>query len=297
MDKDLRKIIDKNGLTFKRITIKSNVRIIDTQDGIFAIKKKGNRDINETYRYLKSRAFDYFPEKIDENDKYEIYEYIEEIKQPYEQKAIDMMYVLSLLHSKTTFYKEVDFDYYKEIYENVNNQIEYLYNYYNDIITLIEKEIYMSPSSYLFARNITKVYVTLQFCKENIEKWYEKVKDNKKMRVATIHNNVCIDHLLKRDKPYLISWNQNKIDMPIYDLLCFYKKHYLDFDFTELFHLYESRYILLEEERILLFVLIALPEKLEFNDTQYNMCIKSSRFFDYLYKSEKLITTYSKSKH
>lgn len=297
MDSQLRKIIDKNGLALKKITIKSNVRIIDTQTGIFAIKKKGNRNINETYRYLKSRAFDYFPEKIDENDKYEIYEYIEEIEQPYEQKAIDVMYVLSLLHSKTTFYKEVDFDYYKEIYENVSNQIEYLYNYYNDIISLIEKEVYMSPSSYLFARNITKVYETLQFCKENIEKWYEKVKDNKKMRVATIHNNVCIDHLLKRDKPYLISWNKNKIDMPIYDLLCFYKKHYLDFDFTELFHLYESRYMLLEEEKNLLFVLIALPDKLEFNDTQYNMCIKSSHFFDYLYKSEKLITTYNKSKH
>ena len=297
MDSELRKIIDKNNLSFKKITIKSNVRIIDTLSGTYAFKRKGSNNINNMYKYLKSRAFDYFPELIDENDKYEMYEYIEEVNQPWEQKAIDIMYVLSLLHSKTTFYKEIDFDYYKEIYENINNKIEYLYNYYNDIIMLIEKEIYMSPANYLFARNVTKIYESLHFCKQNIEKWYEKVKDNKKMRVVTIHNNVCIDHFLKKDKPYLISWNKNKIDMPIYDLLCFYKNHYLDFDFIELFHIYESRYTLLEEEKILLFVLIALPEKIEFNDNEYNLCIKNSHFFDYLVKSEKLIFSYSERKH
>lgn len=182
MDNELRNIIEKNNLSPKKITIKNNVRIIDTSKGTFAIKKKGNRDLDATYKYLKSRAFDYFPEKIDENNDYEIYEYIDEIDEPNEQKAVDMMYLLSLLHSKTTFYKEIDFDYYKEIYENVNSQIEYLYNYYTDIITIIEKSVYMSPSSYLIARNINKIYQTINYCHDNIEKWYEKIKDKKNAR-------------------------------------------------------------------------------------------------------------------
>ncbi len=297
MDNELRKLITKNNLSCKKITLKNNVRIINTPKGTFAIKKKTSKNINNVYKYLKSRAFDYFPEKVDENDEYEIYEYIDDIDEPNEQKAIDIMYVLSLLHNKTTFYKEVDFDYYKEIYENVNYRLEYLYNYYNDIIAIIEKDVYMSPSNYLIARNITKVYETIKFCQDGIEKWYELIKDKKRMRVATIHNNVCIDHILKKDKPYLISWNKNKTDMPIYDLLCFYKNHYLDFDFIDLFHIYESRYLLLEEEKLLLFILIAIPDKLELNDTEYNLCVKSSHFFDYLYKSENLITTYDQPKH
>lgn len=297
MDNEFRKIIDKNNLLLKRITLKNNVKIVDTSKGIFAIKQKGNRNLEDIYKYLRSRAFDYFPNKIDENDEYEMYEYIEDSEEPVEQKAIDMMYLLSLLHSKTTFYKEIDFDYYKEIYENIHTRLEYLYNYYTDIITVAEKKVYMSPSSYLIARNFSKIYQTINYCNISLEKWYEKIKDKKKMRVVSIHNNICIDHFIKKDKPYFISWNNSRIDMPIYDLLCFYKKHYLDFDFSELFNIYESRYALLEEERILLFILIAIPERLELNDNEYNLCIKISRFFDYLFKSEKLITNYGEPKH
>jgi len=297
MDNNFRKIIEKNELNLKRITIKKNVRIVDTDNGSFVIKRKINNNLDSVYKYLKSRAFDYFPNKLDETTELEMYEYIEDSDEPIEQKAIDIMYLLSLLHSKTTFYKEIDFDYYKEIYENINARLEYLYNYYNDIISLIEKEVYMSPSNYLIARNFTTIYQTINYCHTNLEKWYDKIKDKKKMRVVNIHNNICLEHFLKSEKPYFISWNNSKIDMPLYDLLCFYKRHYLDLDFSELFHIYESRYTLLEEERMLLFILIAIPDKIELNDTEYNLCIKISRFFDYLYKSQNLITTYEELKH
>ena len=32
-----------------------------------------------------------------------------------------------------------------------------------------------------------------------------------------------------------------------------------------------------------------MPERLELNDNEYNLCIKISRFFDYLFKSEKKV--------
>ena len=67
---------------------------------------------------------------------------------------MDLIYLLSLLHSKTTFYREVDIDHNKEIYETTINNLDYLNNYYTNLITSIEKEVYMSPSSYLIARNI-----------------------------------------------------------------------------------------------------------------------------------------------
>ena len=41
----------------------------------------------------------------------------EEIKIEKEQKIIDLINILTLLHSKTTMYKEIDIDYYKYIYE------------------------------------------------------------------------------------------------------------------------------------------------------------------------------------
>ena len=92
MDKEIRSIVRKNALVPKKLTIKNNVRIIDTEKGSFVFKKKGNnRNVDNIYKYLTSRAFDYYPNKIDETDEYEMYEYIEDYNEPIEQKAVDII--------------------------------------------------------------------------------------------------------------------------------------------------------------------------------------------------------------
>ena len=291
MNNDLRGKISKYKLPGEVFTIKSGARIIDNK---IVIKNKVNDSIDRTYDYLKSRAFDYFPSLLDSSDGYEVYPYIEDIYEPREQKAMDMMHLLSLLHSKTTFYREVDIDKNKEIYENIINNINYLNDYYNELISLIEKEVYMSPSSYLIARNINIIFSSIYYVRDNIEKWYKKIENNKNERVSYIHNNINLDHYVKRDKPYLISWNKSRIDNPIYDLLSFYKNHYLDFDFDDLFHYYESNYPLKEDERLLLFTYMAIPPVMDKSGSEYDMCIKINKTIDYLYKTSNLIMNYQK---
>ena len=249
-------ILDRYNISNKKITIRNNARILDDK---IVIKNKKRDDIDDIYGYLKSRSFDYFPYPIEMNDKYEVYPYLKDMYEPYEQKAMDLMHLLSLLHSKTTFYREVDIDRNKEIYEDIEQKLEYLDGFYNDLITRIEKEVYMSPSSYLIARNINIIFGSIYYARDSLDKWYEKVRNNKNERVVNIHNNISLEHYIKNEKPYLISWNNSKIDSPIYDLLSFYKNHYLDFDFDDLFHFYESSYPLKEEERFLLFTYMAMP--------------------------------------
>ncbi len=291
MNNDLRGKISKYKLPGEVFTIKSGARIIDNK---IVIKNKVNDSIDRTYDYLKSRAFDYFPSLLESSDGYEVYPYIEDIYEPREQKAMDMMHLLSLLHSKTTFYREVDIDKNKEIYENIINNINYLNDYYNELISLIEKEVYMSPSSYLIARNINIIFSSIYYVRDNIEKWYKKIENNKNERVSYIHNNINLDHYVKRDKPYLISWNKSRIDNPIYDLLSFYKNHYLEFDFDDLFHYYESNYPLKEDERLLLFTYMAIPPVMDKSGSEYDMCIKINKTIDYLYKTSNLIMNYQK---
>jgi len=274
-----------------RLTIKSNAKIIDNK---IVVKTRRNNSLDKTYRYLKSRSFDYFPEPLLLDDRYEAYPYIEDTEEPLEQKAIDLTHLLSLLHSKTTFYREVDIDKNKEIYEEILARLEYLNNYYTDLITLIEKEVYMSPSSYLIARNINIIFQSIYFSKDSIESWYKKIEDKKNERVVNIHNNINLDHYIKSDKPYLISWNKSRIDSPIYDLLSFYKNHYLELDFVDLFHYYENNYPLKEEERLLLFTYMAIPPKIEIENSEYKMCIKINKIIDYLYKTSNLIMNYQK---
>ena len=296
MENNLREILKNNNIAFNKITLKNGVKIISAEDRESYVIKKEKKDLTTTYNYLLSRSFDYFPKIILKEKDYSIYEYISDVEEPLEQRMLDMITLLTMLHSKTTFYKEIDIDNYKYLYETINNRLEYLYNYYSDVISLVEKSIYMSPSGYLIARNINKIFETINYCRNELDNWYELIKDKRKVRVVNIHNNLSLDHYLKSDKSYFISWNKNKIDMPIYDLVVLYKKYYLDFDFYELFNYYESRYPLTLEERKILFILISIPDKLVFDDNEYKNSIKCRKFFDYIYKANELITMYKNIK-
>lgn len=289
--KEINSLLRKHDLKPVRYCKKGKATVIDTRKGKFVIKEKVKN--NEIYKYLESRSFNYYPKFIsNEAENYEITEYIDEIDMPSEQKIMDLIDLVILLHNKTTYYEEITEDDYKKIFEDISNNIEYLESYYTDLITVIESKVYMSPSEYLLARNISKIFASLNFCKYELKKWYELVKSKKKQRYVVLHNNLSIDHFLKNKGSYLISWDKAKIDNPIFDLYKLYKRHGLDYDFDPILKRYERGYPLLEEERKLLFILISLPDLIEFEQNEYNMCKKISRTIDFLYKTDNLISPY-----
>ena len=190
-------------------------------------------------------------------------------------------------------YKEIDIDNYKCIYENTLNKIDEIYSYYNIVMDNIEEAIYMSPADYLISRNISFIYSALNFAKNNIEKWYKMIENKRKIRVVVNHNNVSLDHYLRSDKPYLISWNKSKIDMPIFDLISLYNNHYLDFDYTELINIYLSKYPLTDEEMILFLTFISIPNKINKSESTYQTVLNIRKQLDYLYKTSELVKKYN----
>lgn len=285
---EINEVLKKNNLRTNSYRKLGRAILVNTNEGKKVIKEKGQNDI---YRYLQSRNFNYYPNII-ETDNYEIIEYVEETEMPSEQKMLDMIKLIALLHNKTTYYKEVSEDEYMKIYEDITNNIEYLYSYYTDLISVIETRVYMSPSEYLLARGISKIFNSLNYTKYEVDRWYELVKEKRKQRYVVLHNNLELDHFIKNNDSYLISWEKSKIDIPIFDIYKLYKKHALDFDFSILLKSYEQDYPLLDEERELLFILISLPDKIEFNTTNYEMCKKISKLLDYLYKTDELVSPY-----
>lgn len=285
----LNNILEKYNLKPIKYTYKNNIIIIKTSEDIYVLKDNNNY---KTYQYLKSRGFINYLEPINNDDNYEITKYINSIDLPNEQKILDIIELTSILHKKTLHYKEINEDDIKKIYEDINNNITYLYSYYNDIMSIIESKVFMSPNEYLLARNISKVYQALNFCQNEINNWYQKVKNIKKQRQVVLHNNLSLDHILYSNIPYLISWNKSKIDSPIYDLYRLYKTHSVEYDFTELLKKYETIFPLLEEERILFFILIALPDVVELNKSNITSCLNINKFVIELDKTKNLISPY-----
>lgn len=276
-----------------KIEIRGRVTILTTDKGIFCLKPKDEtrQDIPtlNVYEYLNSRSFYYYPRKLDlSTDDVEVREYIREDHIPREQKIVDLVDLMSLLHNKTTHYKEVDLDDYKKIYEDLKNNIIYLTSYYNDLISIIESHIIMSPKEYLLARNITMIFKSLYFCEVELEHWYEMIKEKRKQRVVVLHNNLNLNHFLRNENSYFINWEKAKVGIPIFDFYKLYRAHALEFDFDELLKRYEHHYPLKREERLLLFILISMPDKIELKKSEFKSCEYISQKMDELFKAKEI---------
>lgn len=293
--KQLHEFLKKYHLKPTRYQKEGKVYFVEADGDTYAIKKKGESK-GDIYQYLNSRHFNYYPEILEEDENYEVTPYIPSLDYPKDQKIVDLVDLVALLHSKTTFYKEVEEDYFKKIYEDIAGNIEHLEEYYSDMIEMIEKEIYPSPPAYLLSRNIALFFSSLYYAKEQLETWYALVNQKSRTRFVVLHNNLKLDHFIKNNNAYLTSWSLSRIDIPIFDLYKLYKNHALEFDFEFLLQEYEKKYPLLEEERMLLFLLISLPEKLEFEDSMFKTCQYFTREIDLLYKCSKWLPSYGKAK-
>lgn len=287
------KFLKRNGLEPKKIQKNKSSTIIETNDKKKYVLKEYTADMKRKFDYLSSRNFNFFPASFD-LDKYNVYEYIENNDISDEERLYDIMDLISLLHTKTTRYKNIDIDDYKIIYEEIDKELNYLNSYYTELNDLIDEEIYMAPSKYLLARNISKIYSALYFCREELENWYDLVKNSTKTRVAYIHNNLELSHLLRNDNPYLISWEKSKVDLPIYDIYNLYRKYYKLADFDVLLNNYQKRYPLKEEEIKLLFIKISIPFKIEFTKDEFSNTKKVKDLLEYLTRGDKLIRPYYK---
>ncbi len=277
-----------------RYTIRGKCTILETTSGNFVVKKKPkNKDIPGLFNYLKSRNFNSFPEIYTDNrdDNY-IYEYIEDDNLINPQKSEDLINVVGLLHSKTSFNKEVSEETFKEIYENVQNNILYLKEYYLKYYELFLNPIYMSPSEYEFVRNYSKLNAALNFSSKELDEWYSEVNSKKDERISLIHNNLSLDHFLRSDKDYLISWDNAKFDTPILDLFKLYQNNFWELEFSSLYKRYLSISPLSNAEQRLFFILISMPLEIKFSGSEFEKCKEMRKCLDYVYKTEEFLKPY-----
>lgn len=284
---NLNNILDKYDLIIKKYIQKDKIKIIDTNRGKFILKEK-QKDNNDLYNYLNNRQFNYYLDH-EEIDNYNIFPYIEQINIPKQEKGVDLVYILSILHNKTLYYQNIVLDDIKKQYEDFNNKIDDVNRYYFNLQDEIEQKIYYSPEQYLLIRNVSLIYSSLSFAKDKLKEWYEYKIKQKKERIVLLHNKPSIDHLLINDKKALISWDKSKRDIPIYDFLYFYKKNYDELEMNSLFDIYQSKFNYTKDEYLLFLVLIAIPEKVIFTGYHYNDTEKVYDMINYLNKTRNFI--------
>lgn len=262
-------------------------KIIDEE-----IVKKKDKNNEELFNYLESRDFHnylMFTERVDEES---TYPYIKDLSIDNYQKSEDLIGLVALLHNKTSYSKEINNEKHKKIRDNILGYVKHLDEYYYQMLDSIELIEFPSPSDTIFLRNYSKLLELFEFITNETNTWYENTSDKTKERVCLNHGSIRLDHLIKGDKEYLISWDNSSFDSPILDLINFYHEEWEKLDFEILLKKYLDKCSLTEDEKKLLFINLAIPEKItKYDDELINVSV-TRRLFDYIYKTEKLIRPY-----
>lgn len=263
---------------------KNNVILCDD-----CVLKKYNQNVLDIYSIFDMCGFGNYCNILSYDEEYIRYELLK-CKNCFERiRGIDFINVVALMHDKTQKYIDVDSSKYKNIYDLILGNINYLKEYYDNMIESIEFEKYMKPSSYLIARNYSIIVQSLDFASSSLEKWFKSVENNLSDRVCVVHNNLSLDHFIFSDKPYLISFDRAMVDTPVLDLYILYKKEFNNLNFDLLFNEYNNIFALNDDEKLLFYVLISITPKIEIYNDEFNDCININYIFKYIYKTLKFI--------
>ena len=100
---------------------------------------------------------------------------------------------------------------------------------------------------------------------------------------------MSLDHFIKGDKNYLISFDNYLVDTPILDLYKFYKKDGLKLDFVNLLKIYEENNKLDSDEKLLFNILISIPPKIEEVNDEFMNCSNIKNTLGYIYSSMNIV--------
>jgi len=283
--KTINKIKNELDLDIKKISLYNKIKFIETNKGNYIIKKTFD---NKVYRILEKNNFDNYIENTYKFNDYNLYPYIDDIEIDINEKALDLIYLMSKLHKNTSYYKNINIIELKEIYEAKKNQIKELNNYYDYLRFIIEEKNHYTTTDIYFMKNLSIIFMSLDLANKYLDEWYELVKEKTSIRISLIHNNLNLSHIIENNKPFLISWDNYKYDIPIYDFITFYKKEFKDLDFVDLFNIYKNNLKLTKDEILLVYIELLMPKKiiLEENDlkniyelTYQNIYLNKTYFF------------------
>ena len=277
---EIERILKKHNLHPKSYRKNKKTTIIETLDNKYVVKLNANN--YDIYNYLNSRDFNYYPPNYNNsNDNYDLSLYVDDYSIPSTQRMEDLVKTLAVLHHKTSYYQEVDLNDIKEIYENNKNELLELLKYYQELNDIIDSHVFMSPSEYLLVRNISLFYYMTNYSLRKFDEWYKMMDNKTSWRISLIHNNVSVEHMLINENRYLISWDKARNDIPIKDLISFYKQYYASINLSDLLNMYECHNVLSEEEKCLMFAILSIPKKISWTKDNLNdtMTINDEIFY------------------
>ncbi len=173
---------------------------------------------------------------------------------------------LARLHSISAKEINIDKEERTKHFENMIIQMDQEEEFLLSLLETFERKVYMSPFELMYCTYYHDFNQALSFSRKRLEEWYEKTKEQDKVRVVVIHGKFSNDHFLLDEKGYgyFINFERAQVGPPTHDLLPYLakslrgwpKKHE---DLVEWLYTYFKYFPFKEEELQLFLSYIAHP--------------------------------------
>lgn len=266
----------------------SNIKIIDNvkvfNDEV-VIKKKGDKDLEYLFAYLKSKNFYHIP-NIESKDEFYHFNYINDNSITDDDKYLELVRVVALLHQNTSYQKKISRDKYDSLYKYIDEYIAFYLNYFYEYLLLIETKEDNNMFELFFMNNYSFMINYFRDIKLILDDWYNKISDHDNERVSIIHNNLSLKHFIMGKEKILVSWDLYSIDSPLIDINKLIKNEYFKIDIDKVVREYLNNMELSIEEILLLKIIILLPMQIDFsNGNTLEKFKKLSFYLSYLKKA------------
>lgn len=246
-----------------KYTLVDNNKIITYPDKTIFIKKRSSYNIEEVYKYLDDHAVSNYLKPVEVTDKELIFPYFEKTSLTDDEISKRLVLNLTIWQNKTTTYQKLNLDEVKNFYESTKKEINYLFSYYRDIILQLETKVYYLPTEYLFLRNSSIINRQLKVAADLLEEWYETVKNKERERLVYCHGKCELAHFLPIDDGYFISLEQAHLGRVSDDIENLFRKNFSSIDLVTTYNLYQRKYPYTLDEKLFLFVKLAIPPKID----------------------------------
>lgn len=246
-----------------KYTLVDNNKIITYPDKTIFIKKRSSYNIEEVYKYLDDHAVNNYLKPVEVTDKELIFPYFEKTSLTDDEISKRLVLNLTIWQNKTTTYQKLNLDEVKNFYESTKKEINYLFSYYRDILLQLETKVYYLPTEYLFLRNSSIINRQLKVAADLLEEWYETVKNKERERLVYCHGKCELAHFLPIDDGYFISLEQAHLGRVSDDIENLFRKNFSSIDLVTTYNLYQRKYPYTLDEKLFLFVKLAIPPKID----------------------------------
>ncbi len=246
-----------------KYTLVDNNKIITYPDKTIFIKMRSSYNIEEVYKYLDDHAVNNYLKPVEVTDRELIFPYFEKTSLTDDEISKRLVLNLTIWQNKTTTYQKLNLDEVKNFYESTKKEINYLFSYYRDIVLQLETKVYYLPTEYLFLRNSSIINRQLRVAADLLEEWYETVKNKERERLVYCHGKCELAHFLPIDDGYFISLEQAHLGRVSDDIENLFRKNFSSIDLVTTYNLYQRKYPYTLDEKLFLFVKLAIPPKID----------------------------------